>query len=155
MQPTLHFLWTDGTHPAFAAFSQCLEDYFNALVGGCANRKEFIRFNARYDIHDVLLAYDGETPVACASYKAHDSHTAEVKRVFVREDYRGQGISRLLMAQLEQRAVTQGYTTLILQTREACREAVGLYRAIGYRQIPNYPPYDTMPIAVCFAKALR
>jgi ribosomal protein S18 acetylase RimI-like enzyme len=33
-------------------------------------------------------------------------------------------------------------------------DAVGLYEKLGYERIKNYPPYDTMDNAVCFAKNL-
>lgn len=48
----------------------------------------------------------------------------------------------------------ENYYKAILQTREACTEAVALYNSIGYRRIDNYSPYDNMELAICFEKVL-
>jgi hypothetical protein len=34
------------------------------------------------------------------------------------------------------------------------KDAVGLYKKLGYKQIDNYPPYDKLDGAICFAKIL-
>jgi ribosomal protein S18 acetylase RimI-like enzyme len=47
-----------------------------------------------------------------------------------------------------------GYKRTILQTREIMTEAVSLYRKRGYVKIKNYPPYDKLDGAVCYAKKL-
>lgn len=149
-----NYLWTDGTNQDFAAFSQCMEDYYNKIVGGVQNRKSFVPYNALTQIHDVLVVYDGAKPVACAAFKEYDALRAEIKRVWVSEQYRGQHISKVMMELIEQRAKEKGYQKAILQTREACIEAVSLYKAIGYERIENYPPYDNMELAVCYGKDL-
>lgn len=150
----LRYVWSDGTDPDFIRFSKCLEEYFNRLVGGEENRKSFLPHNALDEIHDVLLVYDGAKAVACASFRKYDRRAAEIKRVFVREEYRGNGISKIMLQKLESAAENKGYTTFILQTREACTEAVGLYESMGYRKTEKYPPYVGMPLAVCYAKKL-
>ena len=59
-----------------------------------------------------------------------------------------------MMAQIEERASNDGYKRTILQTREIMEDAVGLYKKLGYTQIDNYPPYDKLDGAICFAKEL-
>lgn len=148
------YLWTDGTNKDFAAFSQCMEAYYNKIVGGIENRKSFVPYNSLADIHDVLIVYDQASPVACAAFKEYDALRAEIKRVWVSEPYRGRHISKEMMGMIEHRAKEKGYEKVILQTREACIEAVALYKAIGYERIENYPPYDKMELAVCYGKDL-
>ena len=60
-----------------------------------------------------------------------------------------------MMRMLEERAAAQGFERAILQTRESMTAAVQLYLGLGYRQIENYPPYDKLKGAVCFAKQLK
>lgn len=151
----IDYIWTDGTHSDFVRFSVCLEHYFNEMVGGERNRKAFVPYNALDDIHDVLIFYDGKTPVACASFKERDEATAEIKRVWVEPPYRGKHIAPELLKLLEERAAGKGYRYMVLQTREACSEAVGLYETNGYHKIPNYPPYTDMELAVCYRKELH
>lgn len=146
------YIFTDGTNSDFVNFSYDMEAYYNRLVGGEKNRRSFIPHNTLDDIHDVIIVYEGEKPVACAGYKEYDEHSAEVKRVWVSERYRGQGISKKMMEMLEVRMREDGYTRIILQTRESCIEAVNLYTSMGYCLIANYPPYENMEQAVCYGK---
>lgn len=146
--------WTDGGNKDFIAFNDILEEYFNNLVGGEENRKSFIPYNSLDEIHDVIIVYSGGEAIACGSFRRYDDTSAEVKRVYVREGYRGNGIAKRIMKGLEDRARQKGYKKIILQTREVCVEAIGLYKHMGYRLINNYPPYKDKPLAVCFEKEL-
>lgn len=79
----------------------------------------------------------------------------EVKRVIVDPAARGLGAARRLMAGLEQIAAAAGAKRVVLQTGGKQREAEALYRKLGYRQIPTYPPYDdAIPTSICFEKEL-
>lgn len=146
------YKWTDGTNVDFVNFSSDMENYYNELVGGENKRKGFIPYNALSDIHDVLVVYDADSAIACAGFREYDKDSVEIKRVWVSEKYRGRHISTKMMEMLEQRIMAKGYHRAILQTREACIQAVSLYTAIGYRRIDNYPPYDNMELAVCYEK---
>lgn len=64
-----------------------LDDFLNELVGGEENRAEYILYNQLDDIHNVVVTYD-DIPVGSASFKKYDDECAEVKRVFVKEEYR-------------------------------------------------------------------
>ncbi|MET3144137.1 UNVERIFIED_ORG: GNAT superfamily N-acetyltransferase [Arthrobacter sp. UYEF10] len=80
----------------------------------------------------------------------------EVKRVIVDPAARGLGAATQLMAGLEQIAAAAGARRVILQTGGKQPEAEALYRKIGYREIPVYPPYNTaIPSSVCFEKELE
>lgn len=80
----------------------------------------------------------------------------EVKRVIVRDDSRGRGVGRLLMARLEAAAGAAGATRVVLHTGDNQPEAVTMYRRLGYTPIPLYEPYATaMPASFCFEKPLQ
>ena len=150
----LTFQWTDGSHPAFRHFYAVTEAYYSRVVGGKENRAGFIPFNASAEIPVVLLAYSNGQPVACVGLKRYSDLDAEVKRLWVEPACRGQHIASALMAQIEEKARTLGYRRVILQTRPIMADAVALYTKRCYTLIPNYPPYDHLPGAVCYAKAL-
>ena len=59
-----------------------------------------------------------------------------------------------MMDALEAKALEHGFKRAILQTRPQMSEAVHLYTKHGYEQIENYPPYDELDGAICFAKWL-
>lgn len=150
----MRFEYTDGCDQNFISLCHLLDDYLNKLAGGEENRAEYIQYNKLDDIHDVIVAYDGDIPVGSAAYKKYDDECAEVKRVFIKKEYRGQGISKKIMELLEGSAKEKGYLYFLLESGEPLEEAMGLYRAIGYQVIPNYGPYVNMPDSVCMKKKL-
>lgn len=150
----MRIIHTDGKDIDFIKLCRLLDDYLNNIVGGEKQRSQYIQYNTLDDIHDVILIYDNMIPVACASFKAYDQFIAEVKRVFVREEYRGQGLSKQLMSNLEEKARTKGFTKLILETGVPLIEATGLYNKIGYKRIENYGQYRDMKDSLCMEKII-
>ena len=131
------------------------EKYYSEIVGGRENRKAFIPYNISETIQDVLLAFIGEKCVDCAGMKKYSERDVEIKRVWVEPKFRGRGIASKMMTEIEKKAVQNGFEKTILQTREIMYDAVGLYRKLGYVKIENYPPYDKLDGAVCYAKNLK
>lgn len=150
----MRFIYTDGGNSDFIELCRCLDDFLNGLVGGEKNRAEYIPYNQLDDIHDVIIAYDATIPVGCASFKKHDDECAEVKRVFIKQEYRGKGVSNKLMELLENAAREQGYRCLVLESGEPLVAAMALYRKIGYEIISNYGPYKDMLDSICMKKEL-
>lgn len=146
------YQWTDGSHPAFRHFYAVTEAYYSRIVGGKENRTGFIPFNASAEIPYVLLASVSGQPVACAGLKPYSDRDAEVKRLWVEPAYRGRHIASALMDQVEEKARALGFHRVVLQTRPIMPDAVALYTKRGYTLIPNYPPYDHLAGAVCYAK---
>ena len=152
MQPS--FRWTDGKDRDFQSFWLKTEEYYNQLVGGAENRKTFMPYNISDSIADVLIAFDGDTAIGCAGLKPYSGNSVEIKRVWVEPAYRRNHIAQGMMIQLEKKALENGFSQLILQTREIMTGAIQLYVKLGYHRIQNYPPYDSLDGAVCFAKEL-
>ena len=150
----LQFVHTDGSDTAFISLCHTLDDFLNQLVGGAENRAEYVSYNALDDIHDVIVIYDGDYPIGCAGFKKYDDTCAEVKRVFIRQEYRGLGISHRLMALLEAAAKEQGYRYVILESGAPLIAAMSLYTKSGYERIPNYGPYKDMKESICMKKTL-
>ncbi len=151
----MRFEYTDGYNKDFIALCHELDKFLNELVGGEENRAKYIPYNKLDDIHDVVIAYDNDIPVGSASFKKYDEENAEVKRVFVKKEYRGQGISNELMKMLERRAREKGFKYFILESGEPLVAAMALYRKIGYKVIPNYGQYVGMKESVCMKKRLE
>ena len=151
----LHYTWADGSSPAFSHFYRITEDYYSALVGGEQNRKGFVPYNLSECVETVLIVTDQDKPAACAGLKRYSQTDAEIKRVWVEPAYRRKHIAVKMMQMLEERALQQGYQRTILQTRAIMKDAVQLYTGLGYHLIENYPPYDKLEGAVCYAKDLQ
>lgn len=150
----LQFAHTDGSDTAFISLCHDLDGFLNQLVGGEENRAEYMPYNALGDIHDAIVIYDGDYPIGCAGFKKYNDTCAEVKRIFIRQEYRGLGISHRLMTLLEAAAKEQGYRYFILESGAPLVTAMSLYTKSGYKIIPNYGPYKDMKESICMKKAL-
>lgn len=106
--------------------------------------------------HFVVAEVDGE-PVAMGGWRrggpAGDSD-AEVKRMFVRAPWRGRGLARLLLAELEASAARAGVARLVLETGLEQPEAIALYRSEGYEDVEPFGFYADSPLSVHLAKRL-
>jgi GNAT superfamily N-acetyltransferase len=85
----------------------------------------------------VVATQHGE-PVGCGALRLHGRRPAEIKRMWVAASARGLGLGRRILADLEQRAAARGVRTLRLETNRALTEAISLYRAAGYREVPAF-----------------
>lgn len=84
----------------------------------------------------------------------HPAATGEVKRVYVLDGYRGRGVARRLMGELERVARQAGFRQLVLETGTAQPEAMALYPALGYEQIEAYGRYAGEADQRCYGKRL-
>lgn len=134
----------DACDPRHPHARYCLESYFAELAR---------RFDAGFDPELSLPADAGELtppaglllvatlhaePVGCAAIKFHDDAPAEIKRMWVAPEVRGLGVGRRLLADLEAQAVDRQVGVLRLETNRALDEAIGLYRAAGYREVAAF-----------------
>lgn len=78
----------------------------------------------------------------------------EVKRMYVAPTARGLGLGRLLMETLEEHAAAQGLACIRLETGVKQPEAIGLYRAFGFREIGPFGGYVLDPMSVFMEKRL-
>ena len=150
----MKIVYTNGSDKDFVDLCQMLDDNLNDIVGGEQQRKQYVQFNVLNDIHDVFVVYLDNVPVGCASFKKYDDHAAEVKRVFVRKEHRGKGISKQLMSEIEDLAKRKGFTKLILETGVPLVEAHALYKKLGFQIIDNYGQYKDMKGSICMQKEI-
>lgn len=106
------------------------------------------------DITAFFLLRDDDRAVACGGLRAIDETSGEIKRMFVPLEHRGRGLSRIVLAGLEEHARSLGWARLLLETGDAQPEAIGLYESAGYERIPNFGHYADSDISLCFAKDL-
>lgn len=87
---------------------------------------------------DVLLWYHGDGLVACGALRELEPKVGEIKRVYVRPDYRGKAFGRPFVLALLQRARELGYAKLRADTLPSMRAAIEFYQELGFRPIPAY-----------------
>ena len=114
----------------------------------------FTQFNKLDEIKNVIVAYSCETAVGCGAFKKYSDDTAEIKRMFVKEDFRGKGIAREILTELERWVAENGYLKCILETGDVMLGAINLYQNAGYTRIANYGQYENSTRSVCMTKTL-
>lgn len=109
---------------------------------------------------DFIVAYDetGE-PAGCGGWRTHEDDAgvkdAEMKRVYVREHARRQGLARLLVAAVEASAAVAGRKRVILETGPRQPEAVAMYEALGYLPVTPFGHYACTDGSLHLGKELR
>ena len=86
----------------------------------------------------LYLARCGEEPAGCIALKRLDGTRCEMKRFYVRPQFRGHHVGRLLMEQIISDATEIGYTEMFLDTLPFLDRAISMYRARGFQDIPQY-----------------
>lgn len=87
----------------------------------------------------LFLAFADETVAGCSCARRIGPSIAELKRMFVRPEYRRLGIGRSLVERTIQSAAQAGYTAIRLDSARFMGEAHALYYSLGFRDIPPYP----------------
>lgn len=100
-----------------------------------------------------LVAYVDGTPAACGGWRARETDV-ELKRMYVSPAFRGRGLARAVLAELERAAGEAGYHRVILETGQRQPEALALYRSAGYEPVPSFGYYADAPEAVHLGKAV-
>lgn len=96
----------------------------------------------------LLVAKIGAEVVGLGAIKPVDQITAEVKRMFIDPAHRGRGIARALIGDLIAAARAGGYRRLRLETADFMTSAHGLYRAVGFRDVPMFDGGEAVGIGL-------
>lgn len=150
--PMLTLIRTNSENKDFIALVRLLDRDLQIRDG--EDHAFFAQFNKIDLIRHVVLAYLQGQPVGCGAVKFYADDTGEIKRMFVRPEYRGQGIAGSILRELESWARELHFGQLILETGKAQPEAIGLYTKSGYTLIPNYGQYESVESSVCMKKLL-
>jgi GNAT superfamily N-acetyltransferase len=97
----------------------------------------------------LLIARDGSVAAGCVGLRRIDPATGEMKRMYVREPYRGSGLGRRLALEVIEAARRLDYARVALDTLPKLAPAIALYRDLGFRECGPYLASPT-PGALCF-----
>lgn len=148
----IRLIRTDSSNPGFQKLVASLDAYLAVRDGD--DHAFYAQYNKTDTIRHVVVAYKDDTPVGCGAFKHYEPGTAEIKRMFVPEEYRGLGIATSVLTELEKWAFEDGFTKCILETIKDS-DAVFLYTKNGYSLIPNYGQYAGIEDSGCFEKKLK
>jgi putative acetyltransferase len=100
-----------------------------------------------------VLRDDG-VPAACAGIKLFGTEYGEIKRMYVRPQYRGKGFGKRMLERLADYARERGVTLLRLETGIHQHEAIALYERMGFERIKPFGPYREDPVSRCYERRI-
>lgn len=127
------------------AFDLCFQDYQTELKN--------LPGEYRAPGGSLLLAYVDNQPAGCVALRQLGENICEMKRLYVRLQYRGLGIGRQLAEKAISQARAKGYRIMRLDTLNAMTEAVNLYKSLGFQECDSYR-YNPLEGAKYFELAL-
>ena len=96
------------------------DDFMIDFLG--ADKVYYTRYSEKENIEAVWIVYSENLPIGCIAYRKKENGVGEIKRMFIKDRYRGQ----------ENHAKNQNCHTLFLDTRITLEPAVSLYRNFGF-----------------------
>jgi len=102
--------------------------------------KELTTIDQQYRQPDggLILAFKDEQPAGCAGVRKLDGDIAELKRMYVKPEYRGLNIGVGLLKHSMKLAAELGYKKMRLDTLKNMTKAQTLYQSFGFYEIPSY-----------------
>jgi GNAT superfamily N-acetyltransferase len=105
-----------------------------------------------------VLRVEGQA-AGCGGIKlireGEDLAYGELKRMYVRPEFRRRGFGKLILDHLADYAHKQGITLLRLETGIHQTSAIRLYEQVGFRRIPPFGPYTNDPVSLCYERRLE
>jgi ribosomal protein S18 acetylase RimI-like enzyme len=85
----------------------------------------------------ILALVDGK-PAGCVALRLIDAELCEMKRLYLRDAFRGLGLGRALVMRIIEEARTRGYHAMRLDTLSSMVAAQRLYASFGFSYIEPY-----------------
>lgn len=86
----------------------------------------------------LLLAYVEGGAAGCIGLRRMEPGFCEIRRLYVRPQFRGHRLGRALAAEIIRQAGDAGYHTARLGTLPVMKEAIALYQSLGFAQVAPY-----------------
>jgi len=86
----------------------------------------------------LLLAVENEKFIGCVALRKLEDNICEMKRLYVKPEYRGKGFGKVLAEEIIEEAKKIGYSFMRLDTLTKLNKAMNLYRTLGFKKIKSY-----------------
>ncbi|WP_249029575.1 GNAT family N-acetyltransferase [Tannockella kyphosi] len=88
----------------------------------------------------LFVARKEDKVIGCVAYQVLSNERCEMKRLFVKKEYRNEKIGALLVETIISKAIKEGYHEMVLDTIEPLQSAIHLYHSYGFMETTGY--YD-------------
>lgn len=144
---------TTSNNPDFENLVAQLDAYLAVLDGD--DHEFYAQFNKSKLLKNAVVCYANDIPVGIGAYKEYDTAIVEIKRMYTLPEYRGKGIAKSILTELENWAKEENYNIAILETGHLQKDAIGLYQQLGYKVIENYGQYIGVENSICLSKNIK
>lgn len=127
-----------------------LDAYLRVLDGD--DHAFYAQFNKSNLLKNALICYENEIAIGIGAYKEYDYETFEIKRMFTLPEYRGKGVAKTILSELENWAKEEKYSVSILETGFMQKDAIHLYKKMGYEVTENFGQYIGVENSICMKK---
>ena len=129
---------------------ELFSEYIDYIIQGDASFREYLtiqnyedeikHLEAKYGppFGRLYLAYCDQIPAGCIALRQLDDHRCEMKRLYVRPEYRRHQLGDQLVQRILQDARNLGYKEMLLDTLPQLDSAIRLYQRHGFDFIPCY-----------------
>lgn len=130
-----------------------LEAYLAPLYPAESRHGYSVEKLLREGVAFFVIRCDG-LPAGSGGIQIYGSEYGEVKRMYVRPEFRGGGLAKRMLEHLAAYTLSRGVETLRLETGIHQHEAIGLYERMGFRQIAPFGAYRDDPLSRFYEKRL-
>lgn len=129
---------------------ELFKEYMDMLLKNDPSFAEFLKIQ-KYDdeVKDLnvkygrpygrlYLVYCDNNPAGCIALKKFDEENCEIKRLYVKPEYRGHNIGQMLTLKLLEDAKSIGYKHVLLDTLPFLETAIKMYENMGFYRIERY-----------------
>lgn len=143
-------LLTDEKDERFLELVRELDRGYYERIGD--ELSKYDSYNEFKEPHIVILAFDDDTAVACASYREFDDDSVEFKRVFVKKEYRKRGIAHDIITDLEKLVIENSFRYSYIVTGKNNKASIKLYEKLNYELIDNFGQFKDDDTVICMKK---
>ncbi len=130
-----------------------LDTYLQSLYPPECNHLMPVELLRQANVTFVVARVDGRA-AGCGAFVNHDAGYAELKRMFVHPEFRGLGLGRLILENLESLIAASGLALIRLETGVSQHPAVRLYQRFGYEVRGPFGDYSDDPLSIFMEKTL-
>jgi putative acetyltransferase len=137
--------YTDFSH--VTGLRKLIQEYMSTLpfaIDYQSPEKELEDLGALYGEANrgaMFVAHIGNEYAGCVALKDLGDNRCEMKRLYVRPQFRGKDIGRKLADAIVMKAKELGYAYMYLDThREAQKQAIEMYKRMGFVECEDYHP---------------
>ena len=130
-----------------------LEDVLDPLYPRESRHGYSVEKLLREQVTFFVVREDGAA-AGCGGVQLFGSDYGELKRMYVRPEFRGRGLGKLMLNQLAEYAHKNGVGLLRLETGIHQKEAIGLYEGFGFKRIPPFGEYKPDPLSIFYEKRI-